>query len=151
MGKQLIVKNSISINAPASKVWDALTNPEQTKKYMFGCETVSDWNIGSSLLWKLDYEGKQMVAVKGKIVALEPEKFLAYTTIDPNSTIEDIPENYLKVTYDLTGENGRTILTVTQGDYSKVADGERRYKEAYNGGEGWNPILVEIKKLVESI
>lgn len=151
MGKQLIVKNSISINAPASKVWDALTNPEQTKKYMFGCETVSDWNIGSSLLWKLDYEGKQMVAVKGKIVALEPEKFLAYTTIDSNSTIEDIPENYLKVTYDLTGENGRTILTVTQGDYSKVADGERRYKEAYNGGEGWNPILVEIKKLVESI
>jgi uncharacterized protein YndB with AHSA1/START domain len=151
MESQLIVKNSISINAPASKVWDALTNPEQTKKYMFGCETVSDWNIGSSLLWKLDYEGKEMVAVKGKIVALEPEKFLAYTTIDPNSTIEDIPENYLKVTYDLTGENGRTILTVTQGDYSKVADGERRYKEAYKGGEGWNPILVEIKKLVESI
>jgi hypothetical protein len=31
-----------------------------------------------------------------------------------------------------------------------VEDGERRYKEAYNDGIGWDPILVEIKKLVES-
>ena len=74
---------------------------------------------------------------------------MVYTTIDPNSTLPDIPENYLTVTYDLAVENGQTLLTVTQGDYSKVADGERRYKESYNGGEGWNPILVQIKKLVE--
>jgi len=91
-----------------------------------------------------------MVAVKGNIVKIEPEKFLAYTTIDPNSAIEDIPENYLTVTYSLSEENEETILTVTQGDYTTVADGERRNKEAYNNGEGWNPILVEIKKIVEA-
>jgi uncharacterized protein YndB with AHSA1/START domain len=147
---QLIVKNSITINATASKVWDVLTNPEQTKKYMFGCETVSDWKKGSPLLWKGTYEGKDMVFVKGNIVDIKPEKFLAYTTIDPNSTIEDIPENYLTVTYELASENGKTVFTVTQGDYKKVADSERRYKEAYNNGEGWNPILVEIKKIAET-
>jgi uncharacterized protein YndB with AHSA1/START domain len=150
MDKQLIVKNVIAINAPAAKVWDALVNPEQTKKYMFGCETVSDWKIGSSLLWKAEYEGKEMVFVKGSIVDIQPDKLLVYTVIDPNSTMEDIPENYLTVTYNLSIENSQTILTVTQGDYTKVADGERRYKETYNNGEGWNPILVEIKKLVES-
>ena len=150
MNQPLIVKNSITIQAPASKVWDALINPEQTKKYMFGCETVSDWNVGSELLWRGNYEGQEMVFVKGHIVAIEPENFLAYTTIDPNSTIDDIAENYLTVTYDLRDENGQTTLTVTQGDYSKVAEGERRYQEAYNGGEGWNPILVEIKKIVEA-
>ena len=42
---QLNVKNSIRIEATADRVWDALTNPEQTKKYMFGCETVSDWQV----------------------------------------------------------------------------------------------------------
>ncbi len=150
MNKPLIVKNSITISAPASKVWDALTNPEETKKYMFGCETVSDWKPGSPLLWKGNYEGKEMVFVKGNIVDIEPEKFLAYTTIDPHSTIEDIPENYLTVTYSLSEEDDKTIFTVTQGDYAKVAEGERRYAEAYNNGEGWNPILVEIKKLVEA-
>ncbi|MEP7168072.1 MAG: SRPBCC domain-containing protein [Bacteroidota bacterium] len=149
MEKELIVKNSITINAPLSKVWDALVNPEQTKKYMFGCETVSDWKPGSPLLWRGSYEGKEMVFVKGNIVKIEPEKLLAYTTIDPNSTIADIPENYLTVTYNLEAQNGQTILTVTQGNYATVADGDKRYKEAFNNGEGWNPILVEIKKLLE--
>jgi uncharacterized protein YndB with AHSA1/START domain len=149
MEKSLFVKNTIVINAPASKVWDALTNPEQTKKYMFGCETVSDWKKGSTLLWKGLHEGKDMVFVKGDIIEIQPGKLLKYTTIDPNSTIDDISENYLTVTYELTSEDNKTVLTVTQGDYMKVAEGDRRYAEAFNGGEGWNPILLEIKKLVE--
>jgi len=147
---KLIITNRININASIAVVWNALINPEQTKKYMFGCETVSDWKIGSSLIWRMDYEGKEFIAVKGTIVDIKPETFLAYTVIDPNNpSIPDLPENYLTVTYELTSENGQTILTVTQGDYSTVAEGEKRYKESYNNGEGWNPILVEIKKLVE--
>jgi uncharacterized protein YndB with AHSA1/START domain len=150
MSTPLIVKSTITINAPAAIVWDALVNPAQTKKYMFGCETVSDWQPGSELLWRGEYEGKEMVFVKGNIVEIKPEQFLAYTTIDPNSGIDDTSENYLTVTYTLTPQNGATLLTVTQGDYNKVAEGERRYQEAYNNGEGWNPILVQIKQLVEA-
>ncbi|HUM47974.1 MAG TPA: SRPBCC domain-containing protein [Chitinophagales bacterium] len=150
MAHELLVENTITIEAPADKVWDALVNPEQTKKYMFGCETVSDWQQGSELLWRGSYEGKDMIFVKGTIVAIDPGKFLTYTTIDPNSDIDDIAENYLTVTYRLTEQDGKTVLKVTQGDYSKVADSEKRYAEAYNGGEGWNPILTEIKKLVEA-
>ena len=150
MAKPLIVKNTIVINAPASAVWNALVNPEETKKYMFGCETVSDWKVGSPLLWRGKHQGKDMVFVKGEIVDIKPEKMLAYTTIDPNSNIDDSAENYLTVTYDLSQDKGKTTLVVTQGDYNKVAEGKRRYQEAYNNGEGWHPILVQIKSLVES-
>jgi uncharacterized protein YndB with AHSA1/START domain len=150
MAEPLIIRNSITINAPAATVWDALVNPQQTKQYMFGCETVSDWKPGSELLWKGHYEGQEMVFVKGEIVEIQPDKFLKYTTIDPNSDIDDTSENYLEVTYELIPDGDQTILNVTQGDYSTVADGERRYADSYNNGEGWNPILVEIKKLVES-
>lgn len=150
MSNPLIVKSSIVINAPASKVWDALVNPELTKKYMFGCETVSDWKPGSPLLWKGVFNGAELVAVKGHIVSIVPEKFLAYTVFDPNSTIEDVPENYTTVTYELSSESGYTVLDVTQGDFSTVANGQKRYEETYNNGEGWKPILVEIKKLVEA-
>lgn len=149
MNKPLIIKNTIEINASASTVWDALVNPEHTKKYMFGCEAVSDWKKGSELLWRGEYEGKEMIFVKGTILDIQPGKFLAYTVIDPNSNIPDKPENYLTVTYALSEKEGETTFTVTQGDYSKVAEGERRYKESYNNGEGWNPILVQIKKLIE--
>jgi uncharacterized protein YndB with AHSA1/START domain len=150
MDNKLQIENVITINAKPAKVWDALTNPEQTKKYMFGCETVSEWKEGSSLLWRMIHEGKEFIAVKGTIVNIKPGKFLAYTVIDPNNpSIADIPENYLTVTYSLEEHNGKTKLTVTQGDYSKVAEGDKRYKEAYNNGEGWNPILAQIKNIVE--
>jgi len=146
----LNIVNQIEIKAPASSVWDALTNPAMTKQYMFGCETISDWEIGSELLWQGEYEGKKMVFVKGHIVELEPYGLLSYTVIDPNGTIPDIPENYLTVSYLLEQKEGSTLLTVTQGDYNKVAEGARRFEESSNGGEGWNPILKAIKELVEA-
>ena len=146
----MIIRNTISINAPAAKVWDALTNPAKTKIYMFGCETVSDWKPGSELLWRAHYEGKDIDFVKGEIVSIEPDKKLVYTTFDPLSTMEDKPENYLRVTYELKENNSQTEFTVTQDGYENAAEGKRRFQEAYNNGEGWNPILVEIKKLVES-
>ena len=149
MNKPLFIKNTIEINASATRVWDVLVNPQETKKYMFGCETVSDWKKGSELLWRGEYEGKEMVFVKGTILDIQPGKFLAYTTIDPHSNIDDKAENYLTVTYSLSEKSGKTTFTVTQGDYSKIAEGERRYAEAYNNGEGWNPIVLQIKQLAE--
>jgi uncharacterized protein YndB with AHSA1/START domain len=150
MSHPLIVKSTITIQASADKVWDALTNPAQTKKYMFGCEALSDWKVGSPLLWKGNFNGVELVAVKGSIIEIQPGKFLAYTAIDPNNpAIADLPENYLTVTCDLSEEDGQTTLTATQGDYSTVADGANRYKHTVDGG-GWDPILVEIKKMVEA-
>ncbi len=148
--EKLIVKNSILINADRSVVWDALVNPEKTKQYMFGCATVSNWNVDSPLLWQGSYEGKDMVFVKGIIIDIEPGRFLKYSVIDPNSSIADIPENYLNVTYKLEEQNGLINLTVTQDGFENAEEGEKRYQDVQNNGEGWNPILVEIKKLVES-
>jgi uncharacterized protein YndB with AHSA1/START domain len=149
MNQPLVVTSSITIDAPAAKVWDALTNPEQTKKYMFGCEALSDWKPGSPLIWKGKFNGVEMIAVKGQIVRIVPFKSLVYTVIDPNNPkIPDIPANYLTVTCDFKEENGHTLLTVSQGDYSTVAEGEARYQDTLKGG--WDPILVQIKALVEN-
>lgn len=149
MKNSLFITNTIEINAPASEVWDALVNPQKTKQYMFGCETISDWIQGSELLWQGLHEGNPIIYVKGTISEIRPNEFLAYTAIDPHSSIDDVSENYLTITYSLSENNGVTTFTVTQGDYSKVAEGERRYQESYNNGEGWNPLLVQIKELVE--
>ena len=150
MSKPLVVTNTITIDAPASTVWDAITNPEQTKKYMFGCEALSDWKPGSPLIWKGTFNGVEMIAVKGKIVSIDPLKTLVYTVIDPNNPkIPDLPENYLTVTCHLTETNGQTALEVSQGDYATVAEGADRYKHTVEGG-GWDPMLVQIKALCES-
>jgi uncharacterized protein YndB with AHSA1/START domain len=150
MATKLIVKNTITIHSSLEKVWDALVNPQQTKKYMFGCETVSEWKVGKPLIWKMIHEGKDFIPVKGIILEMEQSKKLVYTVIDPHADMLDIPENYLNVTYELTEQNGSTTLTVTQDGFETAANGEKRYQDVYNKGEGWNPILVEIKKLVET-
>jgi uncharacterized protein YndB with AHSA1/START domain len=147
--KELMVKNAIVINADAAKVWDVLTNPEQTKKYMFGCETISDWKQGSSLLWRGTYEGKEMIFVKGYILEIVPNRLLKYSVIDPNASYPDIPENYLSVEYKLEKQNGNTVLTVIQDGFENAAEGRKRFEETYNNGEGWNPILAQIKKIAE--
>lgn len=150
MSQPLEVKNDIKINAPADKVWDALVNPEQTKKYMFGCEAISNWQPGDPLIWKGNFNGQELIAVKGNVVSITPGSHLAYTVIDPNNpNIADKPENYLTVTYNIQEQGGTTLLSVSQGDYSKVDDGEKRYKDTYNNGEGWMPILVQIKSIAE--
>lgn len=146
----LIVKNSIRINSSPEKVWDALVNPEQTKQYMFGCETVSDWKVGSSLLWRGNYEGKEMVFVKGYVLEFLPQQILKYSVIDPSASYPDTPENHLNVTYQLAFSNGQTVLTVTQDGFENAADGEKRFKEIYNNGEGWNSVLQAIKRMVEA-
>ena len=150
MEKPKIVKSEIVIAATPAKVWDALVNPAKTKIYMFGCETVSDWKIGSELLWRGEYEGQEMVFVKGKILEMEPGNLLKYTVIDPFASYPDIPENYLNVTYQLAEEDGKTKLTVTQDGFETAAEGEKRYKDTYNNGEGWNPILMQIKEVAET-
>ncbi|ELR71604.1 hypothetical protein C900_02519 [Fulvivirga imtechensis AK7] len=148
MENELIVKGEIIIDAEPGKVWNTLTSPERTKQYMFGCEVLSDWKVGSPVLWKGVFDGKEIVAVKGEVKAIEPCQYLAYTTIDPNADIEDIPENYTTVTYRLTSENGNTRLNITQGDFAKVANGEKRYQDTQSEG-GWDGILKEIKKVAE--
>lgn len=142
--KELVVKKSFEIDAPASKVWEILTNPAFTKQYMFGCELLSDWKVGSPVLWKSSLDGK--VYVKGNLVKIEPNKSLQFTVFDPHMGIPDISSNYAMVTYDLTSEGNGTKLSISQGDFAGMAEGEKRYAEA---NFGWDMIFIKLKELAE--
>ena len=151
MNTPLIVENNITIAAPIERVWDALINPEITVQYMYGCVPLTDWKVGSSLLWEGEYEGQRLVFVKGQIVEFQPNTRMVYTVIDPlNPDIPDAPENYLTVTYLLSADNGQTHFAVTQGDYSAVAEGQKRYDDTVQAG-GWQSVLEAIKTVVEGV
>lgn len=149
--QKLTVENTIQIAAPAAKVWEVLTDSAHTRQYMFGCAADSDWQVGSPLLWRMTHEGREMIPVKGRILEIEPDKLLKYTVIDPDAAYPDIPENYLNVTYRLHETSDGTKLTVTQDGFEDAANGEKRYRDVSNNGEGWNPILIQIKEIAENI
>jgi uncharacterized protein YndB with AHSA1/START domain len=61
MTDTLTLETSVSIKTTKSKVWNALTDPEQIKKYFFGTETVSDWKVGSPITFSGVWEGKPYI------------------------------------------------------------------------------------------
>ena len=65
----LTATKSIVINAPASRVWEALTDPAQVKQVIWGSEVVSDWKQGSPLIYRGVWEGKPF---EDKVMALTP-------------------------------------------------------------------------------
>jgi hypothetical protein len=91
--------------------------------------------------------GGWQVVCKGRSDAINAPRRLEYTIIDPNSTIADIPSNYLKMTYELTerGDHAST-LEIIQGDFATVENGQQRYEDSLGGGDF---ILPDIKKLAE--
>jgi uncharacterized protein YndB with AHSA1/START domain len=143
---ELSIRKSIDIDAPVETLWKVLTDSELIKQYMFGCIAETDWKPGSPLLWKGAADGK--LYVKGHIVMVDRPHRLAYTIFDPNSTIKDIPANYITMTYELKQRNGRgSALEITQGDFSAVEDGQNRYQHSLDGDDS---VLTGIKKLAEA-
>jgi uncharacterized protein YndB with AHSA1/START domain len=74
----------IEMDASPAKVWAALTDPQQIKEYMFGSQVVTDWEQGSQIVWKGEYEGTRYED-KGEIVEIEPERRLKVTHFSPLS------------------------------------------------------------------
>jgi uncharacterized protein YndB with AHSA1/START domain len=143
---ELLIRKSIDVNAPVSALWKILTDAEFIPQYMFGCRAETDWKPGSPLLWKGVADGK--LYVNGYIVSVEPPRRLQYTIFDPNSSLKDVPSNYLTMTYDLKARGDKaSTLEITQGDFSAVEDGQRRYQDSLGGGD---TVLEGIKKLAEA-
>lgn len=144
--KELFLRHSIEINASPEKVWKVLTDPEMTRQYMFGCDVVSDWKIGSPVLWKGKLKGQELVYVKGQVVHYEPCRLLSYTTFGSDGKLADVPSNYVTVTHKLTPRDGGVLLEVSQGDFAGIENSEKRYKD---GQAGWEMIIPSIKDLAE--
>lgn len=143
----MMIEKEVLFNAPKEKVWNLLTNPDVTKEYMFGCEVLSDWKIGSPILWKGQTEdGKEIIYVKGNIIDVIAGQKVTFTMFDPNMQLDDVPENYLNLTYELKEMDDKTLLKLTQGNFASVADGKKRYEESL---KGWEMILPLMKQIAE--
>jgi uncharacterized protein YndB with AHSA1/START domain len=96
----LTAKASILIQSTSAKVWKALTEPELIKQYLFGTQVTSDWKVGGSITYRGIWQGKSYED-KGKILTLVPEKIFQSTYWSSIRGLEDRPENYAIVTYEL--------------------------------------------------
>lgn len=134
-------KAEIIINAPAFKVWEALTNPKMVKQYLFGTDMLADWKVGGKITYSGEWEGKKYQD-KGEVLELEQGKHLKTTYWSSMGGMEDKPENYQIVTYDLAENDGNTTLTLTQ-------ENSISQESVDHSGENWKMVLGKMKELVE--
>jgi len=132
---------AIEVNASKAKVWDALINPEQIKKYLFGTNTECNWKAGNPIRFTGEWEGKAYED-KGTVLAIEEEKLLSYDYWSNFSGVPDVPENYQIITFTLHSINGKTQLQLTQ---QNILSEEAKSHSL----ENWKMVLNSLKKLVE--
>ena len=128
------------INAPLEKVWDALTNPEIVKQYFFGTELLTNWEVGSDIVFQGEWEG-QKYKDTGEVLEYSHNEKLAYSYLSNWSGKEDKPENNLWVCYEVKPIDNGTELTISQTNY----DEERaKHSEA-----NWASLIDGMKKIIE--
>jgi uncharacterized protein YndB with AHSA1/START domain len=108
------VERTVSINAPASKVWEYLTNPHLMKQWMgepeMNLEITTDWVVGKPILIKgfhhVNFENK------GTILQYDPLKIIQYSHLSSISRLPDIQDNYSIITFTITPFNEMTLLEI---------------------------------------
>lgn len=117
------------IASTRDKVWQALTEPEFTRRYWNGRLVESDWRVGSPVTIRHDYDDG-VDSLGGKVIVADRPRRLSYG-VPPNS-----------VTFELTDHQDVVKLTVIhQGlDDEGVAA----------VSEGWAFILSNLKTFLES-
>jgi uncharacterized protein YndB with AHSA1/START domain len=143
MDKSLIATQTVVINAPISKVWEGLTNPQLIKQYLFGTEVSSDWQVGSTITYRGVWEGKDYED-KGTILEVKPQERLVSTYWSSIGGKEDKPENYKTVSYDLESTSGgETVVSVSQ-------DNNATMEEKAHSEQNWKLVLEGLKNLLET-
>jgi len=136
-----VARARVEIDASVEEVWEALTDPGQIRQYMFGTEVSTDWAEGSPITWKGTWEGREYED-KGQILEFEPPTRLSYSHFSPMAGEADTPANYHQVTIDITRDDGRTGVILTQ-DNNKTAE-SREHSQA-----NWQVMLNGLRKHLE--
>ncbi len=142
MKNTLTAETSIVINAQVTDVWEAITSPSKIKKYLMGTTVKTDWKEGSPISYEGEYNGKKYHD-KGTIKKIVPESMFQSTYWSSMGGKEDKPENYNVVTYKLSDEDDKTLVTLTQDNIADETEKE-------HATQNWQQALTKLKEVVES-
>jgi uncharacterized protein YndB with AHSA1/START domain len=140
------IEKTVTINAPASAVWDALTLPHIMKQWMaepdVHVDIVTDWNVGGPIsirgvLSRVPFENR------GTVLQWEPMRLLRYSHLSSLSRLPDRPENYSIFEFRLTPLDERTSLVLTIENFPTEVI--LRHLDFY-----WRTTVEVLKKMIEN-
>ncbi len=129
------------VAATPERVWAALTTPAQVAAYMQGSRVTTTWEVGSTITWDGEYDGRAYQD-KGTVLTYDEPHVLAVTHYSPMTGQPDEPESYHTVVYVLTASPEGTRLELTQ-------DGCDSEEQAAQFSRNWQAMLDGLKDHVE--
>jgi Uncharacterized conserved protein len=141
MTEKYVAISTIAIEAPPSRVWAVITDPESVGELFFGSEVITDWTVGGPIIWRGQWEGKPFED-KGEIIAFEPGRRLETTHFSPLTGQPDVPENYHTLTWTLEPSGTQTVLTLTQ-------DNNDSREAAEHSKDMWDMLVASVKDIAE--
>ena len=143
---------AIYIDAPAQRIWDAITTAEFSERFGYGGVTEIDLTPGGAVRDLTTAEMKQMgmgeVAATGTVIEVDPPHKLVMTW---SPVWHDEPETTL--TYEIKeypgGASCFTLTHVLTGAPNTAKD-VRGGGDAGAGGGGWPWVLSSLKTLLET-
>lgn len=129
------------IDAPAEKVWRALTTAEFTRQYWHQTEVRSSWRVGDPVEFMV---GGDEVGCRGEVLVCDPPKQLSYTWHFPRHP-ECAKEMPSRVTFELEELSGATKLTIRHDQFDAAHSPTFQMVAG-----GWPFVLAGLKSLCET-
>ena len=128
------------IRTTAEKLWEALQQPEFTRKYWVETVQECEWKVGSP--WKLKFPDGRL-ADSGEVVEIDPPRKLVLTWRHEFFP-EMMGEGYGLMTYELEQQGEMVKLSVR---HEMDKPDSRMIKGVSNG---WPVLLASLKSLLET-
>ena len=126
------------------KLWAALTNGAQTRKYFFGRRVESTWRVGSPVIY---WTSDGTIDIQGKVLACERRRRLSFTFTAPHDTIKR--RQLTRATFALKPMGSVVRLTLTH-DRLIPQDFEDNPNTFRGLNNGWPAILSNLKTVLET-
>lgn len=131
------IKKEITLDAPRSRVWSAITDVEQFNTW-FGVRLTSAFEPGATVSGRITTPGYDHLTFQIWIDKVEPEHYFSFHwhphAIDPNVDYSADPKTLVSFTLEDVGD--KTRLTIVEDGFDAIPASRRAVAFSENSG-GW--------------
>lgn len=141
------IEREIVIDAPPSRVWAAITQPEHVGAWFGDDGAEVDLRPGGTMKVRWKEHGTQLTTIE----RVEPQRYFAWRWMSPEGQ-QPNAENSTLVEFNLTPEGNGTRLRVVESGFDNLAMSEEdraaRFRDNTNG---WREELDELRDYAQRL
>ena len=144
------IEKQITLDAPRSRVWRALTEVEQFNSW-FGVSLMTPFAAGAEVSGQIKIRGYEHVTMTIWIETMEPERYFSFRwhPYAIEAGVDYSAEPTTLVSFTLEDAGAGTQLTIVESGFDAIPE-SRRAKAFAMDSNGWNGQAENLRKFLAS-